>query len=80
MALGSWINCGPLRRTAIVGFVWYNFSNGVVTNFAVLSLACLWTQNLGFGLLSILSINPGIRLYPMENMETGEGVDSKKRQ
>jgi hypothetical protein len=35
---------------------------------------------LHFGLLSILSISPGIRLYPVENMETGEGVDSKKRQ
>jgi hypothetical protein len=32
---------------------------------------------LHFGLLSI---SPGIRLYPVENMETGEGVSSKKRQ
>jgi len=35
---------------------------------------------LGRSLLSILSIRFGIWLYPVENVEMGEGVDSKKRQ
>jgi hypothetical protein len=46
-------------------------------NFAV-RFRVWWTEILGFRLLSVLSISAGIQLYPVENMETGDGMNSKK--
>jgi hypothetical protein len=60
-------------------FVWYNSINGVVTT-SWFAFAWIGTGEFGFCLLSILSIPPGIRLDRVENMETGEGMDSRKRQ
>lgn len=60
-------------------FVWYNLNNGEVTTSWSAS-AWIVTGAFRFCLLSILSISPGIRLYPVENMETSDGMDSRKRQ
>ena len=61
------------------GFVWYNLNSGVVTTSWSAS-AWIVTGAFRFGLLSILSISPGIRLDPVENMETSDGMDSRIRQ
>jgi hypothetical protein len=37
-------------------------------------------RELSLSLLSILSVSAGIQLYPMETIEDGETMDSKKRQ
>ena len=62
----------PLRS----GFVWCNLDIGEVAA-SWFAFACQGTEILSFGLLSI---SHGIRLYPVEVMETSERVDGKKRQ
>ena len=60
-------------------FVWYNLNNGVVTT----SRFDFAGGGQRFGALACCLYRPfilRIRLYPVENVETGEGVDSKKRQ
>ena len=76
--INSYFNLQELRFL-LGGFVWYNLNNGVVTTSWSAS-AWIGTGVFRFCLLSILSISPGIRLYPVENMETSDGMDSKKRQ
>jgi hypothetical protein len=60
-------------------FVWYNLNNGVVTA-SWFAFARQMAAILGFGLLSILSISPRIRLDSGEMMEKGERVDSRESQ
>jgi hypothetical protein len=64
------------RPCLLVRFVWYNLNNGVVTT-SRFTFGLPMDRDLGF---SLLSIYPGIRLYPVENMEASEGMDSRKRQ
>src|SRR6266700_6587087 len=59
----------PAGRPSSLGrFVWYNLNNGVVTT-SRFAFACGGQRFWDFCLLSILSISPGIRIYPVESMD-----------
>ena len=60
-------------------FVCYNLYQRSGDNFVV-CIRLTVDSGFGVGLLSRLPISSGIRLDSMEMMETGESVDSMKRQ
>ena len=67
----------PLQTISRVYLLQFNHEMVTVSWFAV---ACSEQDGCRFFSLSILSINPGIRFYPVEMGETGERVDSRESQ